>query len=211
MSRTSTVDLLALHGVRLLGFAESPAVAARFALEPAEVDELLLDHQAYGWVTHSQFAGSRGWSLTERGKAEDERRLAAELDAVAGRDAVVAVHQRFLPLNGRLQAACTDWQLRATSQDPLAPNDHRDPEWDARVLDELGALSDELGGLVRSLVQVLGRFDGYDDRFAAALRKARDGEHLFVDGRVDSCHRIWFELHEDLLATLGIERGADGA
>ena len=57
----------------------------------------------------------------------------------------------------------------------------------------------------------LGRFDGYDDRFAAALRKAREGEHLFVDGRVDSCHRIWFELHEDLLATLGIERGADGA
>lgn len=209
MSRASTTDLLTLHGVRLLGFAQAPAVAARFALDPAEVAELLLDHQSYGWVTHSEFAGSRGWSLTERGRAEDERRLAAELDEAGGRDAVRAVHERFLPLNGRLRTACTDWQLRATPQDPLAPNDHSDPDWDARVLDELGEISGALGGLVRSLVQVLGRFDGYDDRFAAALSKAREGEHLFVDGRVDSCHRIWFELHEDLLATLGIERGAD--
>jgi hypothetical protein len=209
VTRRSTAELLALHAVRLLGFAESPALAARFALDPAEVDELLLDHQAYGWVTHSEFAGSGGWSLTERGKAENERRLAAELDDAGGRDAVRAVHQRFLPLNGRLRRACTDWQLRATPQDPLAPNDHGDPDWDARVLDELGAISGELGGLVRSLVQVLGRFAGYDDRFAAALRKAREGEHVFVDGRVDSCHRLWFELHEDLLATLGIERGAD--
>jgi len=23
---------------------------------------------------------------------------------------------------------------------------------------------------------------------------------------VDSCHRVWFELHEDLIATLGIDR-----
>jgi hypothetical protein len=23
---------------------------------------------------------------------------------------------------------------------------------------------------------------------------------------VDSCHRVWFELHEDLVATLGIDR-----
>jgi hypothetical protein len=24
---------------------------------------------------------------------------------------------------------------------------------------------------------------------------------------IDSCHTVWFELHEDLLATLNIERG----
>jgi len=24
---------------------------------------------------------------------------------------------------------------------------------------------------------------------------------------IDSCHTVWFQLHEDLLATLGIPRG----
>jgi hypothetical protein len=26
---------------------------------------------------------------------------------------------------------------------------------------------------------------------------------------VDSCHRVWFELHEDLVATLGIDRATE--
>jgi hypothetical protein len=26
---------------------------------------------------------------------------------------------------------------------------------------------------------------------------------------VDSCHTVWMELHEDLMATLGIQRGAE--
>jgi hypothetical protein len=28
--------------------------------------------------------------------------------------------------------------------------------------------------------------------------------------RADSCHTVWMELHEDLLATLRLERGTDG-
>ena len=27
--------------------------------------------------------------------------------------------------------------------------------------------------------------------------------------RIDSCHTGWFELHEDLLSTLGLERGEE--
>ena len=33
------------------------------------------------------------------------------------------------------------------------------------------------------------------------------GEHDWVDRTdIDSCHRVWFELHEDLIATLGLSR-----
>ncbi|WP_459547562.1 hypothetical protein [Nocardia sp. X0981] len=43
-----------------------------------------------------------------------------------------------------------------------------------------------------------------------ALRRARGGEHDWMDRTdVDSRHRVWFELHEDLLATLGIDRRAE--
>ena len=47
----STTEDLALHGVRILGFASSGRVAARFGLAADEVDEMLLDHEARGWVT----------------------------------------------------------------------------------------------------------------------------------------------------------------
>ncbi|GEL98174.1 hypothetical protein [Cellulomonas terrae] len=54
---------------------------------------------------------------------------------------------------------------------------------------------------------LLARFGGYDARFAAARRRAHAGGTGWVDGTdADSCHRVWFELHEDLVATLGIDR-----
>jgi hypothetical protein len=35
------------------------------------------------------------------------------------------------------------------------------------------------------------------------------GERSWVaQPKIDSCHTVWMELHEDLLATLGLERGS---
>jgi hypothetical protein len=199
MTQDSPVDLLALHAVRVCGFADAATLARRFDLDPAETDELLDDFEAYGWVQRSAFADLSGWSLTEAGRGENEGRLAAELAATGRADDVRDAYREFLPLNARLQRACTDWQLRPASGARLAPNDHADPAWDAAVLDELAAIDDALA-----------RFGGYDDRFSTALRRARAGEGGWVDGTdVDSCHRVWFELHEDLVATLGIDRGAE--
>ncbi|MEU4193632.1 transcriptional regulator [Kribbella sp. NPDC026611] len=205
MSRTSDPELLVLHAVRLLGVADDQAVANRFALDLAITKELLLDNQAFGWITWSEFAGIGGWSLTAAGKAQNERLLAAELT-----DATVhAVHEDFLPFNARLQAACTRWQLRPTQADPLAFNDHTDPAWDAEVLEELTEIGQALKGLAWRLTEAAVRFDGYDRRFANALDRAHAGETAWIDSTsVDSCHRVWFELHEDLVATLGITRGA---
>ncbi|MEV4567745.1 transcriptional regulator [Nonomuraea sp. NPDC049419] len=207
MTRDSVPDLLVLHAVRVLGFAGTPELARRYDLDAAETEELLRDAEAHGWVGHSAFAGTAGWSLTERGRAENERRLAAELADAGGTDEVRDAYRAFLPLNARLQQACTDWQLRPAPGDRLAPNDHTDPAWDARVLGELAALSDALTPLSDRLGRVLSRLRGYDTRFAAALARARAGEAAWVDGsEVDSCHRVWFQLHEDLIATLGIDR-----
>ncbi|GAA0936633.1 hypothetical protein GCM10009554_24300 [Kribbella koreensis] len=197
-----------LHAVRLKGFGDEVAVAGRFGLEVDVAAEFLLDSQAFGWVAWSEFAGSRGWSLTEAGRAENARQLAAELDQVGGRAAIQQAYSDFLPLNGRLQQACTDWQLRPTASDALAFNDHTDLDWDRRVVDELGALGDSLRKISEQIGAVLERLDGYDDRFAAALSRVRAGDGSWVDRTgADSCHTVWFELHEDLIATLGLTRG----
>lgn len=209
-TRESAVDLLVLHAVRVKGFADTADLARRYELDPGVVEEGLGDAEARGWVQHTGFADLHGWSLTSAGRAENERQLAAELDAVGGWEEVRAAHALFLPLNALLLRACTDWQLRPTPAERLTANDHTDPEWDAGVLDELAAVGRGLAGLAERLERVLARFGGYDRRFEAALTRARAGEVGWVDRTdVDSCHRVWFELHEDLVATLGIDRATE--
>ena len=91
-------------------------------------------------------------------------------------------------------------------------NDHTDFRWDDRVLGELRTLGGRLVRIEAGLTAVLERFAGYQARYMAALTRAEAGQRVWVDGvGIDSLHVVWFELHEDLLATLGITRGTEGA
>jgi len=210
MTRPSPPDLLALHAVRLLGLADLPAITARFDLAHAEAEQSLHAAEARHLVQHTSFAGLEGWFLTDGGKAENERRLAEERALADPGDVIGSVYADLLPLNARLLRACTDWQLRPADGDTLAANDHGDPDWDADILEELARLHRSLVPLVDRLTGILARFGGYDTRFAAALHRAYSGEHGWVDRTdVDSCHRVWFQLHEDLVATKGIDRRAE--
>lgn len=207
MARTSPPSLLVLHAVRSLGFADPAAIARRTGVDHDTVIVVLRDAEHHGWVRHDAFAGLEGWSLTEAGRAENQRRLAHERAGADPHDVIGSVYRDFLPLNTRLVSACTDWQLRPTDEDRLASNDHADSVWDARVLDELTALNAAVAPLTTRLTDVLTRFVGYDVRFDAALRRAHAGQNEWVDRTdIESCHRVWFQLHEDLIATLGIDR-----
>jgi hypothetical protein len=210
MAYRSAAEDLALHGVRVLGFPTAYRVAGRYGLDADAVAQLLLDHEAQGWVRHLSFAGTSGWSLTDAGRTENERRLAAELDQADARSAVTSVRAAFRPMNERLGTACTDWQIRPTRDDPLACNDHTDWRWDERVLRALGSLDASFRRLCDQLTGCLARFGGYADRYSAALAKTRAGQRAWVDAPgQDSCHTVWIQFHEDLLATLGLERGSD--
>lgn len=210
MAYQSAPDDLALHGVRVLGFPTTSRLAGRYRLDLAAAEESLLDFEAYGWVNRLSFADSSGWSMTDAGRVEDERRLAAELDRAGVRDKVSAAHAAFRPLNRRLGTACTNWQIRPTRADPMAFNDHTDWRWDERVLNTLAAVGTAFRELCDLLSGCLARFDGYADRYSAALAWVQTGQRAWVDGHDrDSCHVVWIQFHEDLLATLGIPRGAD--
>jgi hypothetical protein len=208
MARQSDPADLALHGVRILGFPASGRIAGRYGLAAVAVEEHLLDHEARGWVRQRSFAGSSGWSLTDAGRAENERRLAAELDQAGLRAAVTSVHAAFLPLNDQLGAACTRWQLRPSRADPMALNDHTDWRWDDRVLRELDSLGRPLRRVCDELAGYLARFGGYAGLYTTALDRALSGQRAWVDAPDrDSCHLLLIQLHEDLLATLGLPRG----
>jgi hypothetical protein len=207
----SSPELLVLHGLRIKGMADEAALAERFALGPDLVQELVLDYEAFGWVSRVSFADLHGWALTERGRIENERRLAAELDQSGTRAEVQAAQKSFVTLNSSFLATVTDWQIRPLPGDPLATNDHTDDRWDARVVADLHDLGQGLGPVCARLAAVLQRFGGYAERYSAALQRVDHGERSWVaQPTIDSCHTVWMELHEDLLASLGLERGQSG-
>ncbi|MFC0452905.1 hypothetical protein [Rhodococcus jostii] len=199
MSHRTPTDILVLHAVRVLGYAETARVAARFAV-PAEIAaEHLLDAQARGWVSHSAFAGDSGWSLTETGKMQGERLLAAELDRCGTRAVVERVHRDFLPHNVTVADACTAWQLAeiGIGEDTVTIGE---------TITRLASAAHALAELEARLVAEMDRFAGYHLRFAYALERAGTDPAWITATDRDSCHRVWFELHEDLIASLGLVR-----
>lgn len=181
-----------LHTVRVLGYAEPARIADRLGLPEPAVSEALLDAEAYGWVRHAD----GGWSATDRGRAEGERRVAAELDAADAREAVTAAHRDFLPLDDVVEAACAAWQQRQLGVGEAAVGQ-------TETLVVLRRAGDALAELEARLVAVLPRFAGYHRRFAAALAVADTQEAWITGLDRDSCHRVWSELGQDLRTTLG--------
>lgn len=199
-----------LHAVRLLGFARTGAIATRAGITADAAADLLREAEHLGWLQHSTFADLEGWSLTDAGRIENERQLATEREAADPGRQIAATYREFLPLNARLLRAVTDWQISPTAADAFAPNDHSDRDRDGRILAELAELGIALRPLNERLSAVLTRFAGYVERFESALAKAKNGQPHWVDrSDIDSCHRVWFQLHEDLIATLGVDRSSE--
>lgn len=190
-----------LHVLRCIGYAEPPRVADAAGLPDLDAESHLIDLAAAGLATRT----SGAWGLTEAGRDEDARRTARELDASGARDTLTSAYERFMVLNPELLDLCSAWQLR-TVDGATALNDHSDPSYDARVLDGFIDLDRRAEAVIADLAAALPRFGRYRVRLGAALDRARAGELEHLADSMTSYHTVWFQLHEDLLATLGIPR-----
>ena len=213
-SHVSTPDLLVVQAVRVKGFAQAAAVAAATGLDAGDIDALLSGLAEAGHARHREGRMS-GWMLTPEGRVHGEALLASELETTGTRPAVEGAYRGFLEVNQGFLGLCTDWQLRPDPDAPdgdLIVNDHTDSAHDVAVVARLGDADKVVRGVCNDLAAVLARFDGYGDRFAEALARVRAGEvEWFTRPLIDSYHTVWFELHENLLATLGIERVSEQA
>lgn len=78
------------------------------------------------------------------------------------------------------------------------------------MLRTLASVDDSFRRLCNRLSERLARFAGYADLYTSARGKVEAGQRGWVDASDrDSCHIVWIQFHEDLLATLGIPRGSD--
>ena len=207
MTCSSDPDLLVLLGLRLKNFVEADALAAMWDLPVADTETRLAALADAGLAQHRDGRVS-GWALTAEGRTEGERRLAVEVDTAGSRDGVAQGYRSFLDLNRDFLGICTRWQVKDPDANLL--NEHDDADYDAAVVAELGAMDARVQPICAALTGALDRFGGFGPRFAAALERVQAGENdWFARPLIDSYHTVWFDLHETLLATLGLDRATE--
>jgi hypothetical protein len=111
-------------------------------------------------------------------------------------------YERFLVFNVEFLRICTDWQLKPGNQ----PNDHSDAAYDFKILERLDRLDERAGALVEALGKAVPRFADYRGRLTEALDKISDDRAWLASPRCDSYHTVWMQMHEDLLAAVGVNR-----
>jgi hypothetical protein len=196
---------LVLHAVRLKGFASEDVVAERVGIDPASYLSALAD----GGLAIKREGRLSGWTLTPDGRAHHAKLIATELSEAGCRAPVEDAYRRFLAINQDMLACCTQWQIR-TVDGSEAPNDHSDPAHDAKAVAGLAAIDEAVQPVCADLSNALERFSDYGARLRRARGRVEGGEtDWFTKPLIDSYHTVWFELHEDLLVTLGIERSKE--
>jgi hypothetical protein len=210
MSYSSDPELLVPLALRLKGFGEVETISSVHGLAHDVTEAALAKMVEENKCVMRQVEGVSKFVLTPTGREEGEESLAHELEEVGVRNAVQSGYQRFLALNPAMLQLCTDWQVIDDGSGEQKLNDHSDTAYDQQIFDRLVELDREVGEILGTLEQALTRFDNYSSRFAVAMQKVLSGELEWLTKPImPSYHTVWFELHEDLLATLGIDRASE--
>jgi hypothetical protein len=111
----------------------------------------------------------------------------------------------FEALDAEFKKVCSMWQVR---QDRAgSPNTHDDPEYDFGVLERLREVHSRLRELVRSVSGLEAELADITMELDNAMGRVSEGDFDYFTGvQLNSFHNLWFELHEDLLCTMGLER-----
>jgi len=200
--------LVVITCVRLKGFADVGPIAEASGLDHAIVDGILADLGADDLARRREGRVS-GWTLTPGGRALHAELVAAELSDCGCEADVEATYREFLVLNPRLLTTASAWQLRQENGQAVV-NDHTDAAHDGGVIGNLRALHTATTPLLERLGSLLERFARYGPRLSQAVDRVEAGDFdWFTKPLLDSYHTVWFELHEDLLSTLGKERASE--
>ena len=210
MAHSSAPRLLALHALKLKGFADVGPLALAAGVAPENMTSQLAELSEEGLVAHRE-GRLPGFSLTAKGRTEHERLVAVDVEDSGRRSDIDDCYRRFLPVNVEVLEACTAWQLKQAGGVRVV-NDHSDAEYDREVTTRLSAQHSVALPICADLADALVRFQSYGRRLQHAFERVMAGDpDWFTRPVIDSYHTVWFELHEDLLTSLGIERAREAA
>lgn len=185
-------ELDVLQHLAMEGIAETADIAADTDHSESAVGETLEKLERDGYVESEGF-----WYLTDDGEERLDEACRARFDDDQLAE-LRGVHEHFEEYDARMKELAEAWQdIPADERGPNA-----EPVADLHALQaDLEALFDELSPGTREV------YEPYLASLADAIAALEDGETDYFTGtEVDSYHTVWFELHDDLLRTLGEER-----
>ena len=212
MAHRSDPEILVALALRLKGFGEVETVASVHGLTLDATGAILSQMVDAEKCMVRQVEGVEKYVLTPVGREQGQAALIQELQLVEAQEFIQAAYDNFLRLNPEMLQLCTDWQVIDDGSGEQKLNDHSDSAYDSGILDRLAVLDQRITEVLGHLAEVLSRFDNYPPRFTLALEKVLSGDLDWLTKPImPSYHTVWFELHEDLLATLGIDRASEGS
>jgi hypothetical protein len=200
---TSDTELLALHGLAVKKAGSPAAVAAVLGAEEAEIEAAL-----EAAVEAGRAAGAKGtFMVAPAGREWLDEQYPVVYAEFRQDPAATETYERFERINRELLSLFTDWQMMPAAGGERVPNDHSDSDYDAEIVDRLGAQHERAEKVLDGFAGLDPRLGVHKQRLDDAYDKVLAGEIDWVSGaRIDSYHTVWFELHEDLLRMLGRER-----
>lgn len=142
-----------------------------------------------------------------------ERHLRSAYDrayAHIRRNALVSnEHESFEEINAEAKDAIARWQ-QVDIGGSFVPNDHSDDAYDGGIVAELREIVSALPDRIPALLRLAPWLEFHVGRARYALERVEVGDTDYVSSvRLPSLHSVWFELHEDILRTLGRARPKD--
>lgn len=114
-------------------------------------------------------------------------------------------YDQFLLLDRDVKELTTAWQMGAAN---ARPDGYTPEEW--KIIDRLTAVDEKAGPILLKLGRAVPRFAPYRARLSRALSQLEEGDRRWLSGLTcDSYHTVWWQLHEDLLTALAIDRSDD--
>jgi pyruvate,orthophosphate dikinase len=197
---------MALRALLIKGFTTPEGLVPAFATTSEETGSVLEQLAADG------LAGLSGgmYKLTPDGTAVAKELIEVDRQHWGAANAEAAL-DAFVPLDHRMKAVVTGWQMREVDGQQVL-NDHADAVYDASVLADLEALHRDVAAWLGPLGAGLPRLTEYGTRLDRAAGFVGEGDHRYIASpRVDSYHSIWFEFHEDLILLAGRSRADEVA
>jgi hypothetical protein len=190
-----------LMALRVRGRATAAVVAAVTGLTVEDAATGLGQAVAGGLVARD----AEGFALSAAGRTE--LRALVEREAI-DRAALATLYEAFLAIDRRLKERITAWQGTVPHVHTGGADIAASATASAAFAD-VRAVATETRAIVDRLAALVPRHASYARRLSRAVAALIDGDVRFVASpHVDSLHQVWFELHEDLLVTLGRERAA---
>jgi hypothetical protein len=192
-------ELQLLMALRVQGVASVDRVAAATGDDASALADQLAALAAEG-LASERTGRLAGFSLTVSGIARLDKLLADE--GLRASEELKDCYDLFLAINNRVLKVSSDWQVRDG-----APNDHADAIYDEEVVERLSELNERVRACMRRMSACAPRFAPYGARLDSCLERLQAGDaSAFTAPLAESYHTVWFELHQDLLLTLGLER-----